>query len=376
MTRRLLSGIRVLDLSQYLPGPFAAQMLSDLGADVVKVEPPAGDPLRRLGGVDADGLSPAYKLINAGKTVVRLDLKTESGRSESEELVRKADVLVESYRPGTLDKLGLGRARLTELNPALVHVAISGWGQTGPYRLRAGHDLNYMALGGGLASSGAAGTPSMTHPPVADHAAAVQAAFAVAAALFDRTRTGQGAYLDVSLMETVLGWQSWPLTMARRGQPPRPGADLLTGGAACYQLYRTVDGRFVSLGAIEEKFWAEFCGVMGRPDWILRQFEPMPQKGLIGEVTAAFAGESLAHWAGLFAGVDCCFEVVADLAEVPDHPHVAERGQVRVVDGPEPLVETLFGLRVDGDAPSARAAVRESDAQEIVTRLWGFRLDS
>jgi crotonobetainyl-CoA:carnitine CoA-transferase CaiB-like acyl-CoA transferase len=370
MTRRLLSGIRVLDLSQYLPGPFAAQILADLGADVVKVEPPAGDPLRRLGGVDSDGLSPAYKLVNAGKTVVRLDLKAESGRSAFEDLIRRADVLVESYRPGTLDKLGLGRARLTELNPTLVHVAISGWGQTGPYRLRAGHDLNYMALGGGLASSGSAGTPTMTHPPVADHAAAIQAALAVVAALFDRTRTGQGAYLDVSLMETVLGWQSWPLTMARRGHPPRPGADLLSGGAACYQIYRTADDRFVSLGAIEEKFWAEFCRVMGRPDWIPRQFEPMPQTGLIGEVTAAFAAESLAHWEEQFTGVDCCLEVVADLAEVPKHPHVAERGQVRVGDGPESLVETLLGLRVDDEAPTVRVEVREGDTEAVLFR-WG-----
>ena len=154
MADLMLEGIRVLDLSQYLPGPYAGQMLADLGADVVKVEPPAGDPMRRLGGVDSDGLAPAYKLVNAGKTIVHLDLKGQEDRAAFERLVERADVLVESFRPGTLDKLGFPRSRLDEINPGLVHVALSGWGQGGPYRLRAGHDLNYMALGGGLGGVG------------------------------------------------------------------------------------------------------------------------------------------------------------------------------------------------------------------------------
>ena len=368
MTGGLLDGVRVLDLSQYLPGPFAAQMLADMGADVVKVEPPSGDPMRRLGGTDSDGLAPAYKLVNAGKTVVLLDLKQAADRASFESLARAADVLVESYRPGTLDRLGLSRARLGELNPGLVHAALSGWGQDGPYRLRAGHDINYMALGGGLASSGIAGTPAMAHPPVADHAAAIQTVAAVSAALFRRGRTGQGAFLDLSLMETVLGWQSWPLTLARRGAPPRPAGDLLTGGAACYQIYPTADGRFVSLGAIEEKFWAAFCATLGRPDWTPRQFEPMPQRDLILEVAAAIASQPLARWEALFAEVDCCFETVVELADVSAHPHVAARGQVRVSGDAEPLVETLFGLRVDGGSPPARPPLRQVDVEAVLDR--------
>jgi len=368
MTEPLLDGIRVLDLSQYLPGPYAGQILGDMGADVVKVEPPAGDPMRRLGGVDSDGLAPAYKLVNAGKTIVHLDLKTEEDRSAFERLVGLADVLVESFRPGTLDKLGFPRSRLEVLNPGLIHVALSGWGQGGPYRLRAGHDLNYMALGGGLAASGASGTPVMSYPPVADHSTAVQAVAAVSAALFRRTRTGKGAYLDVSLMETVLGWQSWPLTMARRGQPPRPSKDMLTGGTAFYQIYRTVDGRFVSLGAIEEKFWAAFCATIGQPDWVSRQSEPLPQTGLIAEVGEVFGQHPLSHWEALFADVDCCLETVAELAEVPDHPHIVARGQVKVGSGPEPLVETLLGLRIDDEPPRERASVVQGDAASILAR--------
>ena len=267
-----------------------------------------------------------------------------------------ADVLVESFRPGTLDKLGFTRSRLKDLNPGLIHVAISGWGQGGPYRLRAGHDLNYMALGGGLAASGTGGVPVMSYPPVADHSVAIQAVAAVSAALFRRSRTGKGAYLDISLMETVLGWQSWPLTMARRGQPPRPSEDLLTGGAACYQIYRTADGRFVGLGPIEGKFWAIFCTTIGRPDWIGRQFEPLPQTNLIAEVAGTLAEHPLTHWETLFADVDCCLETVADLAEIPDHPHIAARGQVKVTEQSRTAGEDI------ARPPSSRRTATGSDA--------------
>jgi alpha-methylacyl-CoA racemase len=371
MVDTLLEGIRVLDLSQYLPGPYAGQMLADLGADVVKVEPPAGDPMRRLGGVDSDGLAPGYKLVNAGKTVVLLDLKAEEDRAAFEVMVEHADVLVESFRPGTLDKLGFPHSRLEAINPGLIHVALSGWGQGGPYRLRAGHDLNYMALGGGLAASGAGGTPVMSYPPVADHSAAIQAVAAVSAALFRRSRTGRGAYLDISLMETVLGWQSWPLTMARRGHPPRPGEDMLTGGAAYNRIYRTSDGRFVSLGSIEQKFWATFCTTIGKPELIGRHSDPIPQTGLIAEVAEIFAAKTLGHWESLFAGVDCCLETVAQLADVPDHPHIAARGQVKVTGGPEPMVETFLGLRVDGAPPRERPPLVHGGAESVLSRWRG-----
>jgi alpha-methylacyl-CoA racemase len=366
MSRRFLSDIRVVDLSQYLPGPFATQMLADLGALVVKVEPPTGDPMRRINLVDCDGMSPAYKLVNAGKTIVRLDLKEAGDRRAFEQLIAHADILLESYRPGTLDRLGIGRARLTELKPDLIHVALSGWGQTGPYRLRAGHDLNYMALGGGLAGSGTAGTPVIAHPPTADHATAQQAVLAVLAALFDRQRTGQGAYLDVSLMETVLGWQSWSMTLARRGMAPARGGDLLNGGAAFYQIYRTADDRFISLGAIEEKFWATFCSTLDQPDWIARHSDPLPQTTLIADVAALIGSRPLADWSERFAGVDCCLEPVLDPTEVPAHPHVEARGQVVETAGPNPLTQVLLGLRIDDAPPPDRIPLRETDIETLL----------
>ncbi|KAA0597026.1 crotonobetainyl-CoA:carnitine CoA-transferase CaiB-like acyl-CoA transferase [Azospirillum lipoferum] len=361
-----LAGLRVVDLGQYLPGPYAAQLLGDLGATVVKVEPPAGDPLRRLGPTDSDGTTAAYKLLNAGKTIVRLDLKSAGGRAALEGLLAKADALIESYRPGVMDKLGLGRERLREINPGLVHASLSGWGYDGPYATRAGHDLNYMAVGGGLDGSGLPDRPVISYLPVADFASAQQTALAVAGALLGRERTGQGCFLDLSIMESVLGWQGMTLTAAARGTMPKRGEALLSGGAACYRIYRTADGRFVTLSALEAKFWQGFCEAVDRPDWIDRQEDPLPQTALTAELEALFAGRTLAEWKTLLDPVDCCFEAVPELAEVHAHPHITARGQVRVTPGPEPLVETLMGLRVDGAPPPERAPVQESDATAVL----------
>lgn len=375
MALELLSGVRVLDLSQYIPGPYAAQVLADLGAEVVKLEPPAGDPMRHFDPPDADGLAASYKLVNAGKRVIRVDLKSAAGQAALAQLLGAVDVLVESFRPGTLERLGFDRARISALNPGLVHVALSGFGQDGPYRLRAGHDLTYMALGGGLVASGTAATPVMTCPPMSDHASALQAVLAVCAALFARTHTGRGAFLDVSMMETVLGWQGIPLTFAARGMAPERGSTLLTGGGAYYQIYRTADDRFVALGALEEKFWRIFCtcAAVARPDWVARQDEPMPQTSLIAELAALFATRSQADWVAALAGVDCCFEPVPEFQNLAQHPHIAARGQVvPSSSGPEPLVETLLGLRVDGGPPPARPPLREDDVSAVLQN-WGAR---
>ncbi|NOY13245.1 MAG: CoA transferase, partial [Deltaproteobacteria bacterium] len=234
MLNDCLAGIRVLDLSQYLPGPFATQLLADLGADVIKIEPPVGDPMRRFIFCDADGESPFYKQVNAGKQVVQLDLKTAADQEVLSELLGNADVLLESYRPGVLERLGFGRSRLQELNPKLIHCALSGFGQTGPCRQRAGHDLTYLAMSGMLNLTGTVETPVMPFPPICDYAAGKQAATTILAALLRRGRTDQGAFIDVSLFEMALSWQSFALAAAGRpGKAFGRGRDLLTGGAAC-----------------------------------------------------------------------------------------------------------------------------------------------
>ena len=371
MPARCLDGFRVLDLSQYLPGPYAGQILADLGAQVVKVEPPAGDPMRAVPPLDGDGVSAFYKLVNAGKTVVRLDLKDEAGKAAFVRLVEKADALVESYRPGAFDRLGLGAAALRKINPGLVHCALSGFGQTGPAALKAGHDINYMALAGGLATSGVRDRPVSAHPPTADFASGMQAALTVVAALLRRERTGAGASIDTSIAETVLGWQALVLTAALRpGHEPRRGAARLNGGAACYQVYQTADGRFVTLGALEAKFWANFCRALGREDWIARQGEPLPQEALIAEVATLIGARPRAHWERLLAEVDCCYQAVLDPAEVPDDPQIQARGLVRRTPGPEPRVEVLFPALFDGRPPESRPPLEETSAADLLG-AWG-----
>jgi crotonobetainyl-CoA:carnitine CoA-transferase CaiB-like acyl-CoA transferase len=361
-----LAGLRVLDLSQYIPGPYAALMLADLGAEVVKVEPPGGDPMRQLGPRDADGVSPFWKLMNGGKTVVEIDLKSEAGRAALEALLARADALVESYRPGVMDRLGFSRAQLDALNPRLVHAALSGYGQTGPWRLRTGHDLNYMALAGGLAQSGPAERPLMAAPPTADFASGLQTALAVCGALVGRGRTGKGAYLDLSLAETVLAWQSPTLTAALRpGFEPERAGNLLNGGAACYHVYRTADGRCVTLGAIEEKFWRNFCEAVGRPDLIARQWEEMPQRRLIADLAAIFAMKDAAAWEATLGPVECCFGLVVEPRDVPSHPQIAARRMVSVRDD---TVEALFPAHVDGQPPAPRAAVSIVPVADVVAR--------
>lgn len=350
MSLDCLAGLRVLDLSQYIPGPFATQVLGDLGAAVVKIEPPAGDPMRGFGPRDADGLSPFYKALNAGKTVLRLDLK-DGGGAALERLVQGADILLESFRPGTLDRLGFGPDRLRALNPRLIHCALSGFGQTGPWRLRAGHDLTYVALTGGLSRLGEAAAPTIPFPPLADHAGAMQAVVAILAALLRRERSGQGAHLDVSLQESALSWQYLSLTAA--GRDLGRGRDLLNGGAAFYRVYPTADSRFLAVAAIEAKFWQAFCIAAGRPDLAARQDEPLPQDGLIAEVAALVAARPLAEWTALLQSVDCCVEPVLEPAEAFLQDHNQARGLL------QPDGQVLLPLLLDGAARSPRPPLRE-----------------
>ncbi len=366
MLDETLRGCRVLDLSQYLPGPYATRLLADLGADVIKIEPPGGDPMRTFIFLDDDGLSPLYKQVNAGKTVVRLDLKSESGRSRFTELVKVADVLLESYRPGVMERLGFSAAHLQALNPRLVHCALSGFGQNGPDSQRAGHDLTYMALSGMLHHTGTLETPVIPFPPVSDYASGQQAANLILAALLRRERQGDGCCIDTSIFETVLSWQSFGQAgVGRAGCSFEPGRGLITGGMACYQIYRTADEKFVVLGALEDKFWQAFCTAIERPQWIARQHEPMPQAALIGELRALFITAPRDNWMELLTGTDCCFEPLLDPQEVAGHPHVISRQLLEPAQGAALPAEIRFPAKVNGQTLRPRQPLREVSVEAI-----------
>lgn len=357
-----LSGIRVLDLSQFLPGPYAAQLLGDLGADVVKVEPPGGDPLRQLdpisGGVSPDTPSAFYRVVNGGKRVVFLNLKRDDDVAKFRDLVRRADVLVESYRPGVLDRLGFGADVLKGINPRLIHCALSGYGQTGPHRLRAGHDVNYLAMTGALAATGTQEKPVITWPPVADHSSALYAALAISAALHGRHATGEGAFIDTSLADAGLAWQGWGLTKSF----DRAGG-LLNGGAACYQLYETKDNRFISIGAVEEKFWQNFCQAIEMPEWAKRQWDPMPQDALIEDVARVIALKTRDDWDDVLGALDVCYHAVLEYDEVATHEHVVAR---KLLTHTPSHTEVGFPAWVNGEAPSPRASVSDVDLADVI----------
>lgn len=352
-----LTGIRVLDLSRHLPGPLATLFLADMGAEVLKIEPPAGDELRVMGPTGPANRSVYFDAVNAGKTTCRMDLKQDETRGEFLDLVRTFDVLVESFRPKVMARLGLGYDTLNALNPRLIYCSLSGFGSSGPLAETAAHDVNYLALAGTLHHNGAS-LGSLFEPPVADCAGALFAALSIVGALHGRARDGKGCHLDLALGDVVMPLQLFPLAeLSLTGSRPRPGGSLLSGGAACNRVYETADGRCVSLGALEPKFWRAFCAAAQRPDWEARHREPLPQTQLMADVAALFRALTLAECEQRFGGAGCCFAPLLDLREAIESAHVRNRGLVhRTADG---ALQALFPAVVDGEPPAARAPLRE-----------------
>jgi|ETNmetMinimDraft_8_1059916.scaffolds.fasta_scaffold00001_68 crotonobetainyl-CoA:carnitine CoA-transferase CaiB-like acyl-CoA transferase len=320
-SNEFLDDIKILDLSQYIPGPFATRQLCDLGAQVIKVEPPGGDPMRRFMYAGDSETSPVYQHLNRGKRICCLDLKSSTGQQALGQLLEGADVLLESFRPGVLQRLGFERTTLNSINPQLIHCALSGYGQTGPYIHRAGHDLNYCAASGALGISGTGKGPSIAYPPLADHAGAMQASVCILAALHARQRTGEGAYIDVSLFESCLSWQYLPFFEADNAHSEL----LLNGGAACYNIYQCSDGHFISLAALEKHFWQNFCAAVAKPEWAESQYDEMPQKQLIAQVAELFKGQALSHWSQVFDSIDCCYEPLLFGGKMSSHPQIKAR---------------------------------------------------
>ncbi len=356
-----LTGMKILDLSRLLPGPYCSLMLGDLGADVLKIEDPKLGDYMRWWGPRVNKQSAFFLMVNRNKKSMKLNLKTDWGRDIFFRLVRQHDVLLEGFRPGVMERLGLGYEALKEENPGLIYCAITGYGHTGPYRDRAGHDLNYLSLAGVLGTIGPkGGPPVIPGVQIADiGGGAMFAALGILAAYIARQETGKGQFIDVSMLDGSFAWLTVPLgkTLAD-GEDPKPGDSFLTGRYACYRIYETKDGRHMGLGALEPQFWEAFCKLVNREDLVGYQFaEGEKQTHLISEVSGIFKEKTRQEWIGFLKDTDCCCEPVNSVSEAlmdsqllaremileADHP---TEGRLKQIGIPVKFSETPGSLRL------------------------------
>ena len=343
-----LSGIRVIDLSMFLPGPMLTVMMADQGAEVIKVEPAAGDPARTQGPF-AGGHSIWFANLNRGKTSVVLDLKSEAGKAALADLIHSADVLVEGFRPGVMARLGFGWEAVRALNPRIVYCSISAFGQTGALAHHPAHDMAVQALAGFLSVNGA--PPAVPGVASADAAAGLTGLAAVLMALIGRERTGQGDYIDIAMFDSLLPWSAHIAGSALAGGPsPTSGSQRSLGGAAFYNVYQCADGRHVVLGGREIKFARSLLTALGRPDLIaLAEAEAgQAQAPLIGFLRAMFRTRSRDEWDAFMADLDVAYAPVLDFAEAFGLPHVANRG---LIDGHQIAPAIRFAGESYGPGP-------------------------
>jgi crotonobetainyl-CoA:carnitine CoA-transferase CaiB-like acyl-CoA transferase len=363
-----LAGVRVLDFSTLLPGPMATLLLAEAGAEVIKIERPGGEDMRRYA-PQWGGDSVGFALLNRGKRSVNADLKDPAARDRVLALAATCDVVVEQFRPGVMDRLGLGYAAMRAVNPRIIYCAITGYGQSGPRRERAGHDLNYIGDAGLLAlSCGPQGSRVVPPALIADIAGgAYPAVMNILLALRQRDTSGEGACLDVAMAENMFPFVYWALGAGlAAGDWPGNASSLLTGGTARYRLYDTCDGRIVAAAPIEQKFWETFAAAIGlEPELVDDAHDPA---GTVARVAAIIAGRTAAEWAPVFDKADCCCSIVQDARAALADPHFRARGLFarRVLNGegaelvalPVPIVPAFRG---PPDAPIASPTLGADD---------------
>lgn len=326
-----LDGIKVLDLSRYLPGPFCTQILADFGAEVIKVEDPRGGDLGRSLTPLIEGESARFYTVNRNKQSITLDLKKDAGKEIFKKLAAKADVVIDQFRPGVMKKMGLDYDNLKEINPRIIYCAITGYGLTGPMRDAAGHDINYLNLAGVTGLTGVyQGRPAMSGVQIADIAGGtLYSVIAILLALSSREKTGKGQLCDVAMLDCSISLLAYTLgEWAGWGRLPEMGNDVLTGGYACYNVYETKDGQHVSLGAVENKFWAEFCEKLDRAEYIKPQWNTPLQQDMQDDIRAIMKTRTRDEWVDFFAQSDICFTPVLTLEEMCNHPQVIARDMI------------------------------------------------
>ncbi len=331
-----LEGVLVLDLTRLLPGPYCSMILADLGARVIKIEPPPhGDYMREFE-PKLKKNSAFYYAVNRNKESISLNLKDEQDREILLKLVRNAHVVMEGFRPGVMEKLGVGYNRLKRENPALVYCSITGFGQTGPNKDKPGHDINLIAIGGVLDQIGLKeGPPVVPAIQLADLTSAFWAAIGILAAVIKARNTGEGSFVDVAMMDSVLSWLPTHIVQqSAMGTAPSRGDFFLSGGAPCYRVYETSDSRYVVLGALEEKFWSIFCKAVKRDDLLPYQFSEDPK--VVEEIEGIFRSKSLAEWVELSNKTkDLLISPVNSVKDVMEDPQVKARNMLWKVTHPE-----------------------------------------
>ncbi|QGT99347.1 Alpha-methylacyl-CoA racemase [Candidatus Syntrophocurvum alkaliphilum] len=329
-----LSGIRVLDLSQYLPGPFCSQILADFGAEIIKVEPPKRGELGRQVPPLIESESARFYTVNRNKKSITLDLKKEEGKSTFKKLLLTTDVVLDQFRPGVMEKMGLGYEVQKEINERIIYCAITGYGLDGPLRDTAGHDLNFVSLSGITESTGThKGIPAMSGVQIADIAGGtLYAVIAILLALLNRDKTGKGQLCDIAMLDCSISLLTYTLgEWSGMAKLPERGNEVLTGGYAFFNIYETKDEKFISLAAVEDKFWAKFCEMIDRKDYISDQWNKEKQNEIKEDIKNIFLEKTRDEWVEYFSNSDICFTPVLNLEEMSTHPQVVARNMIEKI---------------------------------------------
>lgn len=372
--QRALTGLKILDLTTLWPGPLCTMILADLGADVVRLEAPdRPDLLRYMAPTDADGEGAAWRMANRNKRSLMIDLRQEPGKQALRRMVQTYDIVVEQFRPGVLDRLGVGYAALRQEQPRLIWCAITSFGQSGPWRDRPGHDIGYLALSGAASHLGRpeSGPAPWTALPGDVAGGTWPAVAGILAAALQRQATGEGQFVDIAMAEGALFLNALAACQALNGGGSLAAGQGVLGGQAAYDHYRTRDGRYLAMGALEPKFWAQFCAAMGHPQWADHpQDTPAQVAALKAAIANVFGSQTGAHWQAVFAEVPCCVELVLTTEEALALPQAVYRGSVIDVGG---MAQLANPVRLSASPQRAEfAAVAPGSSADQVLGEAGF----
>lgn len=372
-----LSSLKILDFSTLLPGPFASLLLADMGAEVLRIESPSRMDLVRVLPPHDGGVSASHAYLNRNKRGMALDLKRQEAVEVVKQLVLEYDIVLEQFRPGVMDKLGVGYAALKAINPKLIYVSITGYGQTGPYKDRAGHDINYLALAGIASYTGRRDSgPLPLGIQAADIAGgSLHGVMGLLAAVIQRQVTGEGQQVDISMTDCAFSLNAMAgAGYLAAGVEPQMENQALNGGSF-YDYYRSRDGRWFAVGSLEPQFMQQFCVAIGRPELAARGLSPKPeeQQALKREIQGAFELRDFAEWREIFAALDACVEPMLSLAEAVEHPQLAARGLVTEVprDAQPPQRQIACPIKFSGGLPAPRhiGAPLGAHTEEVLREL-------